>query len=139
MAKGGGEAQRTKQAGGAGAVKLRLEWAELPIEPTNGIVDGPTWGDVEAILRHMAKPEEPDGFVVLADAGDTMRFIQTTPTETGMALGDGTFQVEHQAGSVKAHYVLASADLEETVRLFQLWFENPASISAAAEWAPDPL
>lgn len=109
------------------ARKHRLEWADLPLEPTNGVVDGPTWDDVRAIVEHLAKGDA--GFVVLSRG--QAEFIQAAPIRGGLT-------VEHHEPASDGHFALAdgAADVETAVSLFRAWYDDPASIGAHAEWEP---
>jgi hypothetical protein len=107
--------------------KLRLEWAELDLEPGDGVVAGPTWDDVRAIVEHLGRCE--GGFVILSRG--EQEYIQC-------ARNAGGITVEHRAGSDDAHFTLADGptDAEDAVGLFRAWFDDPSSIGEHAEWKP---
>jgi hypothetical protein len=122
---------------------LELEWADLTLEPTNGIVQSPTWDDVRAIVEHLALGE-PGGFVILR-AG-TSDYIQAAMIDEGLI-------VEHHTPKPDEHFILADGpllivgddgarergegdQLHDAIALFRCWFDpgTRATITDAAEW-----
>lgn len=129
----------TKHSGG----NLELEWADLTLEPTNGIVQFPTWDDVRAIVEHLSR-SEPGGFVILR-AG-TNDYIQAALIEEGLI-------VEHHTPSPDEHFMLADGpliidpeadgddrpehdQLHDAIALFRCWFEpaTRGTIAYAGDW-----
>ena len=69
-----------------------LEWAEHELEPADGLVENPTWQDVEAIIGNLTVGEEPRGFVILRDdAGRPVmrRESLTSGTHVSAEFADG--------------------------------------------------
>jgi hypothetical protein len=106
-----------------------LEWAEHEFEPADGLVENPTWQDVEAIIGNLTVGEHARGFVILR-RGDT-DFFQCARVEDGLIaeLHDPTDDSHHElaAGVAPPEFVL---------RIAKAWFDNPAAAAGLDVWTP---
>lgn len=109
------------------AKSYRLEWADHAQEPTDGVVQGPVWDDVRAIVEHLARSQEATGFIVLSRADND--FIQCARQPDGLI-------VEFHDPKADRHMALegGAADGEFAVALFRAWFDDPATIEEHADW-----
>jgi hypothetical protein len=106
-----------------------LEWAEHSDEPTDGMVKGPTWEDVEAIITHLDGCSEVSGFVVLSRAEND--YFQCALIEEGLI-------AEYRTAVGDEHFELASgtAPLDVVLRIARTWFDDPASAANLDVWTP---
>ena len=106
-----------------------LEWAEHSDEPTDGMVKGPTWEDVEAIITHLDGCCEASGFVILSR--DEQHYFQCALTEDGLI-------AEYRSSGDGEHFELASgtAPLEVVMRIARTWFDEPAAAANLDVWTP---
>ncbi|MEY3232478.1 MAG: hypothetical protein RL689_2567 [Planctomycetota bacterium] len=106
-----------------------LEWAEHELEPADGLVENPTWQDVEAIIGNLTVGEEPRGFVILRRAETD--FFQCARVEDGLVaeLHDPTDDSHHElaAGVAPPEFVL---------RIARTWFDNPPAAAGLDVWTP---
>lgn len=110
--------------------QLRLEWADLDLEPCDGIVEGPTSDDVHSIVEHLGKCES--GFVILAK--DELSYLQTTLAEPGEP--EAGFVIEYQDGTTDRHFVLDEefVDLARVLEVFSVYFKRAIDIAAIGTW-----
>lgn len=116
--------------GSAGST-IRLEWAEVDVEPTDGEVEAPTRDDVRAIVEHLAACET--GFVILAAGeGD---YIQAA------AMGGEGLHVEYHEPAGDGHFQIAEEPVsaEDAAAVFLAWLDDRATIGEHADWTPMEL
>lgn len=109
-----------------------LEWADFDIEPTDGLVKGPTLDDVESIVRHMT--DCTDGFVILGVSD--MTYVQTTFRD--MSDPDAGLKIEWQDGDTDRHYELDEEYIspDRAAAVFKAFFQNPAAMQSVGSWTP---
>ncbi len=111
---------------------IRLEWSGLTTAPSDGDERGADWARVEALLqRFLAEPPTSDAFFILG--ASEMTYLQGVWEE-------GAIHLEHQQGSMDRHFECTQpVDRGLLLDLARLFVDNPASIEAAASWAPMEL
>lgn len=107
---------------------LRLEWADLDVEPCDGVVDGPTWDDVRSIVEHYGRCTE--GFIILARADED--FVQTTWKDGDP---DEGLTVEWRRPSGE-HCELDEEFIapERAVAVFGQFFHHPEAMASTGRW-----
>lgn len=107
-----------------------LEWADLNLEPRDGVVDGPTWDDVESIVRRLAECDE--GFVIFAR--DAQTYVQAAVRMPGQP--EAGLVVEYQVGSTARHFNLEREfiDAAVAVEVFRAFAANPAVQPGPGPW-----
>lgn len=106
-----------------------LEWAEHEFEPSDGLVENPTWQDVEAIIGNLTVGERAQGFVILR-RGET-DFFQCARVEDGLI-------AELHDPTDDSHLELAAgvAPPECVLRIARAWFDDPAAAAGLDVWTP---
>lgn len=107
---------------------LRLEWADLDVEPSDGVVHGPTLDDVRAIVEHFGGCTE--GFIILARGEED--FVQTAwrggDPEDGLTVEWRRPSGEHS--ELDEEFIAP----ERAVAVFGQFFHHPEAMSSMGRW-----
>ncbi len=109
---------------------LTLEWADFDIEPTSGVVPGPTWDDVRSIVEHYQ--HAASGFIILKREGGA--FVQMTWRDADPEEG---LQLEWHTPADE-HFELDEGfiAIERAVKVFRQFFDAPNGMPGIGAWSP---